>query len=194
MSTVEFFYSFRSPYSYLAAPRIFALPSDFRVRLELRGVRPMVTRGQPVPPAKRLYILRDAGREAQRLGLPFGPVHDPLGEAVWRCLRLCELAGRQDRIAAFVLAAGHAIWAEGADLARDRPMRKVCEQAGLAWQDCLRAFDDPRGLEAMERNTEQLGELGLWGVPSYRIGRHCFWGQDRIVDLVRCLEEAGLRI
>ena len=54
----------------------------------------MAMRGQPLPLAKRLYILRDAKREADRLGLPFGKIHDPLGEGVWRCLTIASTRRR----------------------------------------------------------------------------------------------------
>ena len=73
---VEYFFSFRSPYSYLSAPRAFSLPERFDVDLVWRGVRPMAMRGQPLPRAKQLYILRDAAREAHALGLPFGNIHE----------------------------------------------------------------------------------------------------------------------
>ena len=69
---LEFFFSFRSPYSYLAAPRAFALPERFDVDVLFRGVIPMAMRGQSVPRAKRLHTLRDVKREATRLGMPFG--------------------------------------------------------------------------------------------------------------------------
>ena len=46
------------------------------------------------PRAKQLHTLRDAGREARRLGMPFGRIHDPIGEGAIRCLRgVCERTG-----------------------------------------------------------------------------------------------------
>ena len=41
MTAVEFFFSFRSPYSYLAAPRAFALEERHDVTVVFRGVIPM---------------------------------------------------------------------------------------------------------------------------------------------------------
>lgn len=61
--TLEFFFSFRSPYSYLAAPRAFALAGRFDVEVVFRGVIPMAMRGQSVPVAKRLHTMRDTKRE-----------------------------------------------------------------------------------------------------------------------------------
>ena len=79
---LDFFFSFRSPYSYLAAPRVFALPDRFDVELVFRGVIPMVMRGQSVPRAKSLHTLRDVKREARRLDMPFGPVYEEMQDAV----------------------------------------------------------------------------------------------------------------
>src|SRR5690606_38236068 len=57
--SLEFFASLRSPYSYIAMERTFALARRLSVDLVLRPVLPMVMRGLPVPRAKRLYIVLD---------------------------------------------------------------------------------------------------------------------------------------
>lgn len=189
---VEFFFSFRSPYSYLAAPRAFALSHHHDVELICRGVRPMAMRGQPLPRAKQLYILRDAAREAARLGMPFGKIHDPLGEGVWRCLCVAEHAREVGNLGEFVKNASRGIWAEGADVLRDAVLRKICERSGLAWADCLAAISNPLHRQHVEQNTARLARLGQWGVPTFIFDGQAYWGQDRIVDLEDALRDAGL--
>ena len=188
--TVEYFFSFRSPYSYLSAPRVFELPRRYGIELVWRGVRPMAMRGQPLPRAKQFYILRDAAREADRLGLPFGRIHDPLGEGVWRCLCVAEHALEQGRLAAFVNLTARAIWGEGIDVSRDAPLRTLCERAGLEWGDCRRAIATQDYRERVETNTAQLAALGHWGVPTLVFEGEAYWGQDRIEDLERVLGRA----
>ena len=141
---VEFFFSFRSPYSYLAAPRAFALPERFDVELAYRGVIPMAMRGQAVPRAKRLHTLRDVDREAARLGLPFGRIHDPIGAGA-RCAACSSPSTRSTwgASASFVLEASRGIWAEAVDVARDAGLRAVSERAGLDWDACRAALEDP---------------------------------------------------
>lgn len=192
-ATVDYFFSFRSPYSYLSAPRAFALAERHDIALVWRGVRPMAMRGQPLPRAKQLYILRDAAREADRLGLPFGPMHDPLGDGVWRCLCIAEWANERGRLAAFVTRAAQAIWAEAAEVAADAPLRAVCEASGLDWADCQRAIASSAYRERVEANTARLAELGQWGVPTFVFDGEAYWGQDRIEDLDAALSAAGLR-
>jgi 2-hydroxychromene-2-carboxylate isomerase len=192
MKRLDYYFSFRSPYSYLSAPRVFELPRRYAVELVWRGVRPMAMRGQPLPRAKQFYILRDAAREADRLGLPFGRIHDPLGEGVWRCLCVAEHALEQGRLEAFVTTAARAIWGEGADVSRDAPLRGLCERAGLDWAACRAAIDTPEYCERVEINTAQLAAIGHWGVPTLVFDHQAYWGQDRIEDLERALRHAGL--
>jgi 2-hydroxychromene-2-carboxylate isomerase len=190
---LDYFYSFRSPYSYLSAPRTFALPERFDVELAFHGVVPMAMRGQSVPQAKRLHTLRDVAREAHRLGMPFGRIHDPIGEGAMRCLLVAQHAGAAGRTREFVLEAGRAIWSEAIDVSSERGLAEVCARAGLEWPDCRRALADPTLRRRVEQDTAALGELGHWGVPVLALGAEVFWGQDRIADLEAALDEAGLR-
>ncbi len=190
---VDFFFSFRSPYSYLAAPRAFALPERFDLELAFHGVIPMAMRGQSVPRAKRLHTLRDVTREARRLGMPFGPIHDPLGEGAMRCLLVAEHAVDVGREREFVLAASRAIWAQAIDVALDKGLRPICEQAGLGWEECRAALRDEDLRARVEANTAKLSELGHWGVPVLVFADELFWGQDRIEDLEVVLADAGLQ-
>ncbi|HVP02179.1 MAG TPA: DsbA family protein [Solirubrobacteraceae bacterium] len=190
---LDFFFSFRSPYSYLAGPRAFALPDRYDIDLVFRGVIPMVMRGQSVPREKGLHTLRDVAREARRLGMPFGPMHDPVGDGAMRCLLVSEHAIDAGRVREFVLVASRAIWAEAADLASDRGLRAVCERAGLDWHSCAAALEDPALRARVEANTAALEALGHWGVPVFAFAGELFWGQDRIEDLELALSDAGLR-
>jgi len=189
VTQLEFYFSFRSPYSYLAAPRAFALPDRHPVEIVFRGVVPMAMRGQSVSRPKQLHTMRDVKREAMRLGMPFGPVHDPLGEGATRCLLISEHAVDAGREREFVLEASAAIWSRAADVARDKPLRRICERAGLEWDACVDALSDP-GLRArVNANTSALLDLGHWGVPLFVLDGERFWGQDRIEDLEIALRE-----
>jgi 2-hydroxychromene-2-carboxylate isomerase len=189
---LEFFYSFRSPYSYLAAPRAFALPEQFDVELVFRGVIPMAMRGQSVPKAKRLHTLRDAAREANRLGMQFGRIHDPIGDGALRCLVVAEHALDCGRVRDFVLEAGRAIWSEATDVSRDTGLRLVCERAGLDWEECAGVLGNEQLMLRVQANTEALVRRGHWGVPLFVFESELFWGQDRIEDLETTLRRVRL--
>lgn len=184
---IDFFFSFRSPYSYLAGPRAFELADRHEAEIVFRGVIPMAMRGQKVPMAKRLHTLRDVRREADRLGMPFGRIHDPIGEGARRCLIISEHAADAGRVREFVLGASRGIWAEAIDVSSDHGLRLVCEGAGLDWEACADALRDPSMAERVETNTQRLLDLGHWGVPVFVLEGELYWGQDRIEDLERAL-------
>lgn len=176
---IDFFFSFRSPYSALVAPRVFELARRTGVRVNLRFVLPMVMRGLAVPAAKRRYISLDAAREARERGVPFGRLNDPVGRPTERGLALVPWAEAQGRGPDYVMAFMRLVWSEGVDAGSDRGLRRIVEAAGLDWDGARAALHDERWRQTAEANRQALLDLGLWGVPSFRMGPLSAWGQDR---------------
>jgi 2-hydroxychromene-2-carboxylate isomerase len=186
---LEMFYSFRSPYSYLALQRTFDVADAFGLKLEVRPVLPMVMRGMAVPRTKLLYIVKDASREAERLGIPFGRMFDPVGRGAERCIAGFYYAKAQGRERDFLLAAGNAIWGEGIDVAGDGGMEQVAQQSGLFWPEFKAALAHDDWRNDAEKNRAEMTEAGIWGVPSFKIGDLTLWGQDRVWLLARKIED-----
>jgi 2-hydroxychromene-2-carboxylate isomerase len=177
---LEVFFSFRSPYSAIAMPRVFDLARRYGVELALRPVLPMVMRGLPLPTSKQRYIMLDAKREADRLGVPFGRIADPVGSGAERCLAVLHHVFDTDRAEAFVRSAMRGIWAEGLDAASDAGLGTMAERAGITTRDIAAALADPSWRARVEDNRVALFAAGLWGVPSFRLGQLATWGQDRL--------------
>ena len=187
---LELFHSIRSPYSYLGLRRTFAIADAFGLDLKLRPVLPMVMRGMKMPHTKLLYIARDTTREAERLGIPYGKIADPVGPGAERCLAVFCYAESEHKGRDFLLNAGTAIWSEAVDVATDKGMRKVTGRTGLFWPDVLAAMESDDWRAPIEANRESMMEAGSWGVPTVRFGDEVFWGQDRDWLLVRHIEES----
>ena len=81
---------------------------------------------------------------------------------------------------AFVSSAARGIWAEALDMARDDELALVVRRAGLSWSQARAASSDGSWRDRAERNRHELRALGLWGVPSFRVGDWACWGQDRL--------------
>jgi 2-hydroxychromene-2-carboxylate isomerase len=177
---IDFFFSFRSPYSAIVAPRVFELGRLSGAKVRLRYVLPMVMRGLPVPREKRFYISLDAAREAFVRNTPFGRVCDPVGRPVERGLALIPLAESTGNAHAYVLSFMRGVWAEGEDAGSDRGLRRIAERAGLSWTDVKAALKDESWRQIAEANRVELLGLGLWGVPSFRVRDTAVWGQDRL--------------
>jgi len=178
---MEVFVSFRSPYSYLSIPQLIELRDRHGVELTVRPVLPMVMRGLPVPRAKRLYIVHDAKREADRLGIPFGHVCDPLGKGIGYCMALFfNCAVGKGLELEFSRSVMQGIWSEARDVAHVPDLLFLAERVGISEAEVRAAIEDRSWKDEGKANREALTELGLWGVPSLRIGSYSTWGQDRL--------------
>jgi 2-hydroxychromene-2-carboxylate isomerase len=188
---LEFFYSFRSPYSYLASLQMRRFHERWPGGVSVRPVLPMAMRSITIPRAKRMYTLRDVKREADRLGVAFGRVADPLGAGARRCLQVFGLARSAAEQLGFLVSAGTAVWSEGIDVSRDPGLRYVCERAGLDWEAARGVIAGDADIEYAEANRLELLDAGLWGVPSYRVGEFAAWGQDRFWMLDELLRRSS---
>jgi 2-hydroxychromene-2-carboxylate isomerase len=186
---LEFFFSFRSPYSWLALDRVLKLSKHYQLALKIRPVLPMVMRGLAVPKAKRMYIVRDAAREAARAGVPFGKICDPVGAGVERCMAIWPLAEREKKLGRFINEACRAIWREGVNVASDAGLKKVVEASGLKWSDAQAALKDDGWIEQATRNRDDMVAAGSWGVPTFRLRGVTVWGQDRLPIIEKLLLE-----
>lgn len=188
----ELWFSFRSPYSYLALERIEDLLAPYGVPLVLKPIAPMVARGLPVPTVKRMYIVHDAKREADRLGIAFGELCDPLGPGVDNCLAIAHWAAARGQAVAFARSAMRGIWAEARDVSEYVDLRHVVERAGLPWDEARAALGDAEAVKAAQAHATELAVYNLWGVPSMRCGDFIAWGQDRLPLLADRLRRHAL--
>ena len=182
-TSIDFFFSFRSPYSAISAAKIFHWAHQAGVHIKLRYVLPMVMRGLPVPAEKRKYIILDAAREAYVQGVPFGRLNDPVGKPTERGLALMPFAEMHNLAEDYVMSFMQGVWSEGLDAGLDSHLKIIVERAGLNWtaaKDILRSQSNEAHWRAIaEENRQALFALGLWGVPSFRYENTSAWGQDR---------------
>ena len=194
--TLEYYPSIRSPYSYISMPETLDLPGHYPIDLVVRPVLPMVMRDLPVPAVKGRYIMRDTKREADRVGVPFGHVFDPVGDPVRRCYSLFAMADEAGKGGDLLLAFCEMAWSEGIDVGSDQGIKRVVERAGLDWSAASEVIDNTDWEGPMEENRLQMMASGLWGVPSYRLlddkGREVFscWGRDRLWLLAHEIQKA----
>lgn len=186
---IDFFFSLRSPYSAIVTPRIFALARLTGAQVRLRFVLPIVMRGLQVPRDKRMYIVHDAAREAFARGIPYGRVNDPAGRPTERGLALIPFAVQAGQGPGYLLSFMRGVWAEGMDAGSDRGLRKIVERAGLPWDGAVQALKDEAWRKTAEDNRAEMSALGLWGVPSFRVGDTAVWGQDRLWAVEEALKQ-----
>ena len=190
--TLEIFPSARSPYTALSFDAAVDLARATGVRLRVRPVLPMVMRGVPVTRTKGTYIFMDAAREARSRGLTdWGSYYEPVGSPVERCYSLYPWADAEGRGVELLSAFMRAAFREGINTNTDAGLRHVVEAAGLSWADAQSivgkdVWNDRAWRDEIEANRRAMYDIGLWGVPSFRLldaageMRLRIWGQDRL--------------
>ena len=210
---VDVFWSFRSPYSYLATPRLVRLAVEYDVAVNVRVVLPIAVRipgfFETVNPLWPPYLLRDTMRIAEYERMPYRwPRPDPIVQDfpsrkvaaeqpyIYRLSRLGVAASERDRGLPFVAEVSRVIWGgdvdgwhEGSHLA------DAAERAGLdlAELDAAIAVEPGRHDDVIAENQRALEAAGHWGVPTMVFAGEPFFGQDRIELLIWRMQQHGLR-
>jgi 2-hydroxychromene-2-carboxylate isomerase len=210
---VDVFWSFRSPYSYLATPRLVRLAAEYDVDVTIRVVLPIAVRipgfFDTVNPLWPPYLLRDTMRIAEYEGIPYGwPRPDPIVQDfatrqvaaeqpyIHRLTRLGAAAAERGPGLRFVAEVSRVIWGgdvdgwhEGSHLA------DAAARAGLHLDelDAAIAADSARYDAVIVHNQQALEAAGHWGVPTMVFGGEPFFGQDRIDLLIWRMRQHGLR-
>ncbi|MEL7547089.1 MAG: DsbA family protein, partial [Pseudomonadota bacterium] len=177
---LHYYASFRSPYTYIAVDRVKALADAYGANLKIRFVLPMVMRGLTVPRRKGGYIIKDVAREANRIGVPFGKIADPVGKPVERAYSILPWAIEQGRGYEFTRSFLAHVWSKGTDAGSDRGLKTITEEAGLSWDHARKLIGTEDWKPIEDANQEEMLSYGQWGVPSFRVGDVMVWGQDRL--------------
>ncbi len=179
--TLEVFWSARSPYSYLGLMRVHQLASHYQIPLTIKPVLPMMMRNMNVPEMKKMAIFLDAKREAEKLGIDYGFVADPLGPAVEGCYALLEYARENNKLVEYLVSFAKAVNAEGIRADTDVGLKLIVERCGLDWSVASPLLANQAWQQEVQANVEEMLALGYWGVPVFKLGDFVVWGQDRLV-------------
>lgn len=210
--SADLYFSFRSPYSYLAIGRYRAMSEQYNVDIALKVVWPIAVRDPDLlftgNPAAPMYILRDSMRAGAFHSIPIRwPRPDPVVQdletraiakeqpLIRRLCRIGQAAVRRGKGIAFADEVSRVIfsgevdgWDQGDHLAR------AASQAGLDLAELdAEALSDADGLDAeIATNQDALEAAGHWGVPTLVFEGEPFFGQDRIEMAQWRMEQKGL--
>ena len=187
MLTLDFYPSLNSPYTSIIYDKTVAIARECGIQFNHKPVLPMIMRGVPATREKGMYIMFDTAREGGHLGVGFGPVMTPIGEPTRQIYSLLPWARQQGRDTHLLSAALDLAFRQGVPLHRKSGLKKAVEQAGLDWSEAKQHLGSDGWKEETARHQIEMSEdLGLWGVPSYRLQGGegeldlCVWGQDRL--------------
>jgi 2-hydroxychromene-2-carboxylate isomerase len=211
MPRLDIYWSFRSPYSWLAIDRLARIRSEYRIETHFRPVRPLAMREPQFFERNRPqflpYLMRDVFRESQRLGIPIAPPRpdpismdlasgrvDPAQPLMERLMALAVAACRADRGIEFARAVAARIWGGVENWHQAAVMAEATAAAGLRLDDLDRwAADHAEEIRAEIAASETEQMKHHWGVPLMVLDDEPFFGQDRLDALVWRLDQLQLR-
>jgi 2-hydroxychromene-2-carboxylate isomerase len=208
----DLYWSFRSPYSWLAIGRYRGLTEAYDLAIDLKPVYPLAIR-QPDffernHPNWLGYTVRDVARLSQFLGVPMAPPRpDPIVQDmatrriapeqpyIFRLVRLGQAAARRGRGLEFCDEAARLIWGGTQNWHEGAHLAGAAERAGLDLAELdAEAEADAAALDAeVAANQAALEAAGHWGVPTLVFQGEPFFGQDRIELAIWRMEQAGLK-
>lgn len=188
--TVRFYFDFLSPYSYLASQLLATRPEYRSIELDIRPVvfgtvlSRLDSKGQGEIKAQRRIGLEDVILLAKLHGFPLeGPPTHPFN-SIYALRSVCGVADpakRRELTRLYFLRT----WGEGKSL-EDMDVLKGCLREVGVEQDPMEAASARENRQALKSYTEELLELGGWGVPFLVVDDIALFGHDRL-PLLRAL-------
>jgi 2-hydroxychromene-2-carboxylate isomerase len=186
---VDFFFNFGSTYSYLSIMRLEEETAKAGVAVRWRpfNVRKLFVEQANIPfpkekAAKVAYMWRDIERRAARFGLEWNGVPPYPVDRSGLANRLGVIAGQEGWAPAFTRAAYRAWFVEHKDFGQPEVAASLLSGLGQDAQTLMSRADSEAGKSAFDAETDVARSLGIFGAPTFVVGKEIFWGHDRMED------------
>lgn len=185
--TVEFFFDFGSPSTYLAWTQLPALCAKAGAQLQYRpmllgGVFQATGNASPIEiPAKGRYTMIDFQRFARRYGVPleFNP-YFPINTLTLMRGAIGIQMRQPERFEAYLAAIFKAMWQDKRNLGDPAVLAATLDAASFDPQALLALVGDQEVKDALKAATEEAVKRGVFGAPTCFVGNEMFFGQDRL--------------
>ena len=192
--TIEFFFDFGSPTTYLAHTQLPRIAAETGAQLVYRpmllgGVFKATGNASPVSvPAKGRWMGGDITRWAKRYGVPFAfNPHFPINTLTLMRGAVGLQRHYPELFTRYVDLVFNAMWAQPRDMGQPAEVVAVLAPlaaAGLTPEAFMALVGDAEVKAALIAGTDEAVARGVFGAPTCFVGDAMFFGQDRL-DFVR---------
>jgi 2-hydroxychromene-2-carboxylate isomerase len=189
--TLEFWYEFASPYSYIAAERIERLAAEAGVAvqwrpfvigpiLRLRPHNPSPT--QDAPPAQKQYRRRDVERIClnEGIALNWPSTYPRNGLLAARVAQIADPSWRP----AFSRAVYRANFVKDRDISDPAVIAAILTKLDREIDVVMEAALSAANKAALAATVEEAINKGIFGAPSFVVDGELFWGNDRLEQAI----------
>jgi len=185
--SVEFYFDFGSPTTYLAWTQLPGLCAETGAPLVYRpmllgGVFQATGNASPVSiPSKGRFMMQDLQRYARRYQVPmqFNP-HFPINTLTLMRIATGVQMRQPQRFEAYVACVFKAIWVDALNMGDPVTVARVLTDAGFDAQQLLALSAESEVKDTLKATTEAAVKRGVFGAPSMFVGDELFFGQDRL--------------
>lgn len=190
MEDIDYYFSTLSTWSYVGsrAFRDLAKRCDVKVHHKPTNLLTLfeATGGLPAgqrPPQRQAWRKIEMKRWSTKRGLPmnFDPAHWPVNPRLADGAVIVAIREVGEETAGQLAdALMRAVWEEERNIADPEMVAMIANKKGLDGAALVDAASRSDISDAIKQNTQEAIGRGLFGTPSYCLGREFFWGQDRL--------------
>ncbi|RMG43889.1 MAG: hypothetical protein D6719_02855 [Candidatus Dadabacteria bacterium] len=196
---IEVFYSFQSPYSYLAIESIYDIEAAYDVELLWQPFSAKAS-GQQVQvstviPEKLSYLIEDTKRFAAEHNIPLEfPEEWPQSEYdPGRVTRGAVVAGDLGFLKEYNFKVFHRWWGLGLDPNDENFMSELCDELDIDLGEFLSKVSTSDTRERVKGIYKRGKKLGVFDTPTFVIDKERIVGLDKIHYLKERLDRLGLK-
>ncbi len=182
---VDFYFDIVSPASYLAWTQMPGIIEETGAEVVYRpfflpGVFDKAGSASPITvPAKGKWLFKDLVRHAKKYNVPFVMNENFPLSSVYAMRGLNNYRDTEHFIA---LANGmfDAMWANNQNVNDQNIMTGILTTADIDPAEYMEKLNDPANKQALVDVGDEAVARGVFGAPTFFIGDHMHWGQDRL--------------
>jgi 2-hydroxychromene-2-carboxylate isomerase len=195
--TIDFYFDFSSPYSYLASEQIDALAARYGRTVDYRpvllGAVFKTSGGVPLTEGygpKAEYSKHDFARSARYAGIPYRPpTRFPVGAVAAARAVLWLQHHAPDQATPFIHAIFRAYFVEDRDISDTAVVGAVASSVGIDTEALAAGVQQPAIKDLLKQRVDEAVAFGMFGAPTIVVDGERFWGNDRLPQIERWLAQ-----
>ena len=191
MSSIDFYFSIGSTYTYLSVTRILDVEKKHGVKFNWKpfSVRAIMKEMNNIPfPKEKInkvnYMWRDIERRAKGYGF-FAKTPVPYPLTQFDLANKLAILGLEEGWGIDYVRLTYKRWfQEGKEPAVDPNISEICNELKIDKNKVIEKANSDKIEKEYLANTESARKNKVFGSPSFIVGNEIFWGDDRMEDAI----------
>ena len=191
MSSLDFWFSVGSTYTYLSVMRLDTAERQSGVTFRWRpfDVRAIMLEMDNIPfsttPIKERYMWRDIERRAKKYSLPWSGIPSYPPNHLSFINRVALVGAEEGWCAQYVKATYQRWFRTMQDPSLEPELMATLKGIGQHPDEVLASAASEKMKAALQSQTDAARALQIFGSPNFVVGKEVFWGDDRLEDAIQ---------